>query len=153
IDPGIAPGNEPYSRFHQAPYQVETVGLSLEMGCGPGLIWVLCQQLAPAPKEGRAHVNPCIRNAPALLWLILYTTGVQERAVLDGRDVCRDRREHPWCAVDVRRHPFVEASRLLGEGAQFGFRILRGEGIGARGRAPSSRKYLDKICPGFHLGA
>src|SRR5262249_7712001 len=64
----------------------------------------------------------------------------------------RERREHAGGAMGMHGDPFVEAPRLLSEGAHFSLGILGGEAVRARRGGATSRTHLDKICPGFDLG-
>src|SRR4030095_2166979 len=152
VHPGIAPRDELYPLFYQAPDQGKTLNLPLPKLCSPGQVRVLHQQFAAPLKDRGAHVNASIGNAPPVFWLILCPTRPEERAVLDGGDARGDRREHSWRAVRMRRNTFVETACLLGEGTHFGPRILRGEAIGARRGAATGRKHLDKIGTSLYLG-
>jgi hypothetical protein len=100
--PGIVPGDQLHTLLHQAPHPVKAHGLPLKVCRGPGLLWILHQQLAHPLKDGGAHIHPGIGNTAALLWLVLDATRLPERAVLNRRHACRDRREHAGGAVDMR---------------------------------------------------
>src|SRR4030095_7605940 len=153
VHPGIAPRDELYPLFYQAPYHGKALSLPLPEFCSPGQVRVLHQQFATPLKDRGAHVNASIDNALPVFWLILCPARPEERAVFNGGDTRGDRREHSWCTVRMRRDAFVEAACLLGEGTHFSLRILCGEAIGARRGATTGGKHFDKIGASFHLGA
>src|SRR5262249_10995961 len=125
VHPGIAAGDQAYTLVYEAPDHVEALRLPLPELCRPRLVRVLHQQFAATLEDRRADVKPGIGNTPSLFWFILDATRLHERAMLDGSDPRCNRPQHPWCAVGMRRHAFVKAAGLLGEGAHFNLRILR----------------------------
>src|SRR5688500_18724019 len=77
------------------------------------------KQLAPALNNRRTDMEAGISNALALLGLVLHARRLQKGAMFDRGHAGSDGRIYPWRTVRMRRHPFPQATRFLGEGTHF----------------------------------
>ncbi len=76
-----------------------------------------------------------------------------ERTVFDGGDTGGDGVAHAWGAMGMGGDTYIQPAGFFGDGAHFGFRILRSEQIRRRGGGAPGGKHLDKICSRLDLSA